>query len=296
MSVFPRTDIGDISVSRMIIGTNWLLGYTHCTAAKSRFIERMVTNPESIADIIEVFFKAGVDTIMCPHTQSCMFEAIREAEQRTGTKAIIISTPSFPTNPRTPFDGFDISESERILDEEAAKGVSICMPHTSTTDLMVDKCTREIRQMHSLCRLIRERGMIPGLSTHIPETVVYADETGLDVETYIQPFNYMGYLMQLEVDWVGRLIQNAKKPVITIKTMAAGQLRPYQAMTFCWNAIRDCDMVTVGTMAPEEAQELIELSLGIIERRPASSELQKTRSKASVTGSSSAQGKVGEER
>ena len=289
MSVFPRTYVGDVSVSRMIIGTNWFLGYTHCTAAKSRSVERMITNPGSIADIIETFFMAGVDTIMCPHTRTCMFEAITEAEQRTGTKAIIISTPSFPTNPRTPFDGFDMSECERILDEEAAKGVSICMPHTSTTDVLVDKCTREIRQMDSLCRLIRDRNMIPGLSTHIPETVVYADDTGLDVETYIQPFNYMGYLMQLEVDWVGRLIQHAKKPVITIKTMAAGQLRPYQAMTFCWNAIRDCDMVTVGTMAPEEARELVELSLDVIERRSVSSELQKTRSKASVTGSSSAQ-------
>jgi hypothetical protein len=136
--------------------------------------------------------------------------------------------------------------------------------------------------MDVLCKMIRERGMVPGLSTHIPETVVYADESGLDVETYIQPFNLMGYLMQLEVDWVGRLIQNAQKPVITIKTMAAGQIRPYQAMVFTWNAIRDCDMVTVGTMAPEEAQELVEMSLEILERRPVLGELQKTRSKSTV--------------
>jgi len=282
MSDFPRTMIGKLSVSRMIIGTNWFLGYTHCTVAKSISTERMVTNTNAIADIIEVFLKAGVDTIMCPHTKTCMFDAIHEAEQRVGTKAIIISTPSFPTTVRTPFDGFDLSESERILDEEVAKGVSICMPHTSTTDVMVDKCTREVRKMDMLCRLIRDRGMIPGLSTHVPETVVYADESGLDVETYIQIFNSMGFLMQLEVDWVGRLIQNAKKPVITIKSMAAGQIRPYQALTFSWNAIRECDMVTVGTMAPEEAKELIDLSLDILSRRPILAELQRTRSKSTV--------------
>jgi hypothetical protein len=266
----------------MIIGTNWFLGYTHCTAAKSTSVERMVTNVHAIADIIEVFFKAGVDTIMCPHTRTCMFDAIREAEQRTGVQAVIISTPSFTTNARTPFDGFDRGEAARILDGEAAKGVSICMPHTSTTDVMVDKCTREVRQMDTLCQMIRERGMIPGLSTHIPETVIYADETGLDVECYIQPFNLMGYLMQVEVDWVGRIIQNAKKPVMTIKTMAAGQIRPYQALTFTWNAIRDIDMVTVGTMAPEEARELVDLSLEILAHRPSSSPLQQTRSKATV--------------
>jgi hypothetical protein len=282
MSEFPRAMVGSVSTSRMIIGTNWFLGYTHCTAAKSTSVERIVTNVNAIADIIEVFFKAGVDTIMCPHTRTCMFDAIREAEQRSGVKAVIISTPSFTTNKRTPFDGFDLGEAERILDGEAAKGVSICMPHTSTTDVMVDKCTREVRQMDVLCRMIRERGMVPGLSTHIPETVVFADETGLDVESYIQPFNLMGYLMQLEVDWVGHIIKNARKPVMTIKTMAAGQIRPYQALTFVWNAIRDCDMVTVGTMAPEEARELVDLSLEILGRRLSSAPLQTTRSKATV--------------
>jgi hypothetical protein len=276
--------VGEVSTSRMIIGTNWFLGYTHCTAAKSRSVERIVMHPSAIADIIEVFFKAGVDTIMCPHTKTCMFDAIHEAEQRTGVQAVIISTPSFTTTPRTPFDGFDLSEAARILDEEAAKGVAVCMPHTSTTDVMVDKCTREVRQMDILCRMIRERGMTPGLSTHIPETVVFADETNLDVEAYIQPFNLMGYLMQLEVDWVGRIIQNARKPVMTIKTMAAGQIRPYQALTFTWNAIRACDMVTVGTMAPEEAQELIDLSLEILEHQPVDNPLQQTRSKATVMG------------
>ena len=284
MSVFPRTTVGGLSVSRMIVGTNWFLGYTHSTPGQSRWVNRFVNNPKSIADIIEVFLKNGVDTIMCPHTTTCMYEAIQEAEQRVGQKMIIIETPSFPTDKRTPFDGFDVGACERILDQEVTKGVSISMPHTSTTDIMVDKCLREVRQMDTICKLIRDRGMIPGLSTHIPETVIYADETGLDVETYIQPFNLMGFLMQLEVDWVGRIIRNAKKPVMTIKTMAAGQIRPYQAMTFTWNAIRDCDMVTVGTMAPEEAQELIDMSLEVLERRPISMELQKTRSKASVLG------------
>ena len=245
-------------------------------------MERLVTNPKSIADIIEVFLKNGVDTIMCPHTTTCMYDAIREAEQRVGRKLIIIETPSFPTNKRTPFDGFDIGECERILDEEVARGVAVSMPHTSTTDVMVDKCLREIRQMDTLCKLIRERGMVPDLSTHLPETIIYADETGLDVESYIQPFNLLGFLMHVEVDWAAHLIRNAKKPVMTIKTMAAEQIRPYQAMTFTWNAIRDCDMVTVGTMASEEAQELVDLSLKVLAGHHASGKLQKTRSKASL--------------
>ena len=54
---------------------------------------------------------------------------------------------------------------------------------------------------------------------------------------------------------------------MTIKPFAAGQVRPLQGLTFVWNTIRPQDMVTVGTMSPREAEEVIEMSFGILERR-----------------------------
>jgi len=32
--LFPRTTVGGVSLPRMIIGTNWFLGWSHTTAAK----------------------------------------------------------------------------------------------------------------------------------------------------------------------------------------------------------------------------------------------------------------------
>jgi hypothetical protein len=136
--------------------------------------------------------------------------------------------------------------------------------------------------MPQALRMIRERGMIPGLSTHMPESIIFADEADLDVETYVALYNSMGFLMQLEVDWISRIIHDAKKPVMTIKPLAGGQLRPFQGLSFVWNTIRDQDMVTVGTMTPREAEECIELSLSILDRRASTVELQETRSKKTV--------------
>ncbi len=130
--------------------------------------------------------------------------------------------------------------------------------------------------------MMRERGLIPGLSTHVPESIIFADESGLDVETYISLFNSMGFLMQVEVDWVAQVIRNAKKPVMTIKPMAAGQLRPFQALTFAWNAIRPQDMITVGTMTPKEAEELVEISMNILSKQAVTVKLQETRSKSTI--------------
>jgi hypothetical protein len=282
MNTFPRTTVGGVSLSRMIIGTNWFLGWSHTTRAKDDFIKENIADRKKIADIVEVYLRAGVDTIMGQIGHPPLADAIKEAQDRTGVKVIVVSTPSFPISPETPSKGFDLNAVQRILDKEVKLGATFCMPHQQTTDAMVDRCTRSIRQMDQLCKLIRERGLIPGLSTHMPESIVYADETHLDVETYISIYNSMGFLMQVEVDWIHRVIQDAQKPVMTIKPMAAGQLRPFQGLTFVWNTIRPQDMVTVGTMTTKEAAEVIEISMSILDRRQADVTLQETRSKSSV--------------
>lgn len=116
----------------------------------------------------------------------------------------------------------------------------------------------------------------------MPETIIYADETNVDTETYISIFNSMGFLMQVEVDWVARIIQNARKPVLTIKPLASGQLRPLQGLTFVWNSIRNQDMVAAGAMTPDEAKEIIEISFSILEKKFPQFQLQETRSKKSI--------------
>ncbi len=42
MNEFPRTKVGGVSLSRMIIGTNWFLGWSHTTAAKDQYIKENV--------------------------------------------------------------------------------------------------------------------------------------------------------------------------------------------------------------------------------------------------------------
>jgi hypothetical protein len=271
--------IGNVSMSRMIIGTNWFLGFTHTSAAKDKHVKEMMT-PQRIADIIEVFLDEGIDTIMGPLQIPILQEGIKEAEARTGRKLIIISTPALNWGD----DADAMAQTEKILDKELGLGARICMPHMFNTDALVDIRLRKIKNMDKYCQMIRDRGMIPGLSTHMPEAIVYADESGLDVETYLSIYNAAGFLMHLEIDWTHRLIWNAKHPVITIKPMAAGRLPPLVGLAFSWATIRDIDLVAVGTTTPDEAREVIEISRSILEGRAAGLELQKTRSKQTVTG------------
>jgi hypothetical protein len=79
MSEFPRTTVGGVSLSRMIIGTNWFLGFSHTSVAKDEFIKEHMDR-KRVADIMEVFVRAGVDTVMGLIQVPVLHEAVQEVQ------------------------------------------------------------------------------------------------------------------------------------------------------------------------------------------------------------------------
>lgn len=279
MNSFPRTIVGGVSVSRLIIGSNWLLGYSHTSAAKDRFIKSYQSR-DNIVAILKAFLAYDVDTMLGP-PDPILIEAANETEQQTGKRLIRILTPGFNIWAQRSASSSILAdkEPEEAFDICQKMGATFCLPHQMVTDALIDRRSKTIRDWDRYAGMIRARGMIPGLSTHMPEAVPYADGTGVDVETYTQLYNALGFLMQVEADWVMRIIRDARKPVITIKPLAAGRLLPPVGLAFVWNTIRDQDMVCIGTTTPDEATESVELSLDFIGRRIPNNELQSTRSK-----------------
>ena len=264
MQTFPRTEVGGMSLPRMLIGTNWLLGWSHTGAAADAAIREKFARPEDFWPVISTFLDAGVDAIMAPISTTPIAEAaIDWAEQKAGRKIIRIDTPAMNVD-----DSPEARrEAEKTIRHSAEIGSDFCLIHHTSVEQMVNKNLGAIPRLPDYLALIREAGMRPGLSAHMPEVIQYADRNEYDVETYIQIFNCMGFLMQIEVEGVARIIHAAKHPVMTIKPMAAGRCTPYVGLTFSWNAIRPCDMVTVGTNSAREAAEDIEISVSALEHR-----------------------------
>jgi hypothetical protein len=262
---FPRTTVSGVSLSRMIIGTNWILGWSHTGAAADAAIHHLNDSREAIAAILEVFLKRGVDTIMGPSNKNTMMmEAMKMAEDKAGHGIIRIETPIINV------DDNAAARREAEADIAACKkgGATFCFPHHVSAEQLVNKNTRTLTRLPDYTKMIRDHGMIPGLSAHMPELIVYSDANEYDVQSYIQIYNCMGFMMQIEIESVHNIIWNAKKPVMTIKPMAAGRTTPFVGLNFSWATIRPCDMVAVGCMTPWEAEEDIEFSLAALERRP----------------------------
>ena len=263
-SEFPRTKIGNLSVSRMIIGTNNVLGGSHRTKARDMHIKGLFQEREPVARLIEAYLEYGVDTIIgCLTETPFMIEGIKLAEDRTGKKVNYIQLGVFDMSDTAQAR----QEAKNYMKRCKDNGCDVFMPLHTCVEQLLDKHTKKIDRISDYLEMIRSLDMIPGLSAHMPEVIQYADENEYDVETYIQIYNAIGFLMQLEIEKVHRIIWHAKKPVLTIKPIAAGHLNPFVGLNFTWNTIRPQDMVAVGCMTPDEAHEVIEISKAALERR-----------------------------
>ncbi|MBR0226996.1 MAG: hypothetical protein IJQ62_01445 [Clostridia bacterium] len=264
MDLFPRTTVAGVSLSRLIIGTNWVLGWSHRTPAADRQIKSRYAEGSRAVPLLETFLSEGVDTIMGPLQQEqVMQDAVRETMEKTGKKLILIDTPVINVDDSAQ----GRSEARATIRRSREAGALFCLIHHSSAEQLVNKNLHKIVRLEDYTDMIRQEGMIPGLSAHMPELITYSDENGYDVETYIQIYNCMGFMMQEEIETVAAVIHSAKKPVMTIKPMAAGRTTPYVGLNFCWNTLRPCDMVTVGCFHPDEAAEDIEISRAALERR-----------------------------
>lgn len=267
MIQFPRTEVGGVSLPRMLAGTNWILGYSHTGPAADKMIQDRHAQPESVAEIMDAYMQYGIDAVMAPSFDqtSPLRRGMELTQERFGKKMIQIVTPAVNVDDSAAAR----AEAEAAIAKCAADGATFCLIHHAAAEQLVNKNTRTIDRLPDYLDMIRQHGMIPGLSAHMPELVLYSDLNHYDVETYIQIYNCMGFLMQIEVETINSIIWDAKKPVMTIKSMAAGRCTPFVGLTFNYSTIRPCDMVTVGAFTPDEVHADVEIAMAAIEHRRA---------------------------
>lgn len=262
--LFPRTEVGGVSLSRMIIGTNWMAGYSHTGDAANKMILDRNGDPKNLEPILETYLKYGIDTIMAPFgVLPHIMRAIQTVQEKTGKGFILVDTPTMNVDNNT----LARQEAQAIIEKSKKLGATFCFLHQNSVEQLVNKNTMTIDRLDDYTKMIRDAGLIPGLGAHMPEVIVYSDLNNYDVETYVQLYNCMGFLMQVEIETVHSVIWNAKKPVMSIKSMAAGRCTPFVGLNFSWATLRDCDMVTIGAFTEREAEEDIQISLEALSRR-----------------------------
>ena len=136
MKSFPRTEVAGVSLPRMLMGTNWVYGWSHTGAAADRNIVRMNSNREAIQQMLEAYLAYDINALMGPISDKPFtYDAIRAAEDKTGKGIILIDTPILNVDD-TP-EGR--REAERVLDKVQKGGATFCLIHHSSAEQLVNR-------------------------------------------------------------------------------------------------------------------------------------------------------------
>ncbi len=271
MRGLPTVQIGGLAISKVICGTNPFFGFSHFTRARDLWMKQYFTD-DRIKEIMGRACELGVNAVVSG-IQDRLHAILRDLRAE-GLEMHWICTPGG-------------NNAEEVMQGAVwcrDHDVEICMPHQMYTDNNLLPAQNDLLGYDRIAEKIRSLGMIPGLSTHRPETIVTMDRAGKDVEAYILPLNPIGFLCPFEVEWVQRIICNSSKPVITIKTMAAGRVTPEIGLPFALRAVKPTDPLALGFSSVQEVEEDLQLVRSVLSGRAEDMPLTTSRSKAVLGG------------
>ena len=268
-NMYPMIQLEKLKLSKIVCGTNQFLGITHRSnpfeilAHKFQYRE-----PITVAKyIIHLGHNHGVNCIVSSPRMK-IYNAIQIAEKELGSKIHWLCTPSV----RNTVKGLE-QDLFKQIEWCADHHVSVCMPHRIYTDMAMDMeqlviggITYEgkdvkfkgrwipVKSIRNECKIpypevaafIRDKGMIPGLSTHYIEAIEAVERNKYDASLIIQPLNKIGFESNTDPETLTKKIQSTKLQILNIKPMAAGRIPAREAFEYCLKRIKKNDFMAMG--------------------------------------------------
>jgi hypothetical protein len=86
---FPRTTVAGISLPRLLIGSNWIFGWSHKGHAADLFIKEQHSTTDATLAILNAFMQYGIDAWMAPFSSHPEALAkIRDIQDKIGKKLL----------------------------------------------------------------------------------------------------------------------------------------------------------------------------------------------------------------
>lgn len=245
---FPSVKIAGVTISKVIIGINSLLGWSHTSAGRDNWIRKFYT-PERIGEVFARCIELGLTAVFGPVYEK-LIVAIEHAERMTGIRLTFIGT-TFGRRETT-------DEQVRRLKEV---GAPFCLIHGGWTDTWEVENGR-LKDFERYLGMIRDAGLIPGVACHNGDRLSIVDKGGYDCEVFAIPVNKMGFLMNPSRDAVIKVVNECSKPVIAIKPLAAGRFDESGIENWLrWSlGVKGVVATAIGFMNSEEAEEDIAIA------------------------------------
>lgn len=243
-TMLPHGKIGDIAVSRILLGGNLLTHFTHSRDLK--YVYRLCAHYNTEQKIMETMALAenqGINTLVI-HTAPGVLDLLKRYREELGgaMQWIICPTTQVDQDPR----GY-----EAQIKELAAIGTEAVYLWGVTADRLVEG--GDIDAIARAVAIGREHGLPSGVGAHDLRVVQACEEHDIPADFYIQTFHHHNYpsaprpeeltAVYREVPgyWcrapqqVIDVMQDVEKPWIAFKIMAAGAIPPENALRHAFN-------------------------------------------------------------
>lgn len=237
---FGLFQVGGVKFPRLLFGTSPFIGAGQFGERAMRYYLEFYLNPRNITRLYLDSISRGLNAI---HVLSdpVIVRAVRDAVYSSGVGSFILAT----------INARNLEEELSLCEMVEADSIIV---HGSYTDLMSEKLGCILKEVK------RRFGDIPtGIATHLPgKTLPKILNLNInEVEVIMAPINPRGEFMEPDMNSTLEAISNSRrrgKKVIAMKPLAAGELKPREALRFLSDKV---DGVAVGITSLEELDELI---------------------------------------
>jgi len=252
MPELPAVHLGDLAVSRLIVGGNPFSGNSHQSAALSAEMRDYYT-VERIKATLRDCEEEGINTFLGRadnHIQRMLVEHWNEGGKIQWIAQTAPERASLPDNVR----------------QVAGTGAKCCYVHGGQCDRLV--AAGELDPIREALEVGRELGLVMGVAGHDPDTHRQVVRHDLGAQFHCCSFYNLGgergesYLPE-DRDAMTALARQLGIPVVGYKIMAAGRNEPEEAFSYAFSRLRPTDAVCVGVFPkhrPDEVRQCAELT------------------------------------
>lgn len=240
----PCGKIGNLQISRMLLGGNLLTHFTHSRDLK--YVYRLTENyntEEKIIETLALSEQHGVNALVI-HTVPWALEVLRRHRRENGGKMQWIICPTAAVAP-----GMD--EYRKSVEELVNNGTEAIYLWGVHGDRLVDE--GKIDLINEAVEVAKEFGVPSGVGGHDLRVIEACEENGIEADFYIKTFHHHKYPSSPRADEItgpynelpgywcsdpektAEVMAKVKKPWIAFKVMAAGAIPPKDAFQYVFD-------------------------------------------------------------
>lgn len=276
VSTLPQGKIGDLEVSRMLLGGNLLTHYTHSRDLKYVYnLCAHYNTDEKIMETMAIAEENGVNTLVI-HTVPSAMNTLRKYRRERGGKMQWIICPTEPIEP-----GLEkYTKQVRELADNGTEAIYVWGVHADR--LVAEGKTDLIAEAVEVAKL---QGVPSGVGAHDLKVVMECEKHNVGADFYIKTFHHHGYpsaprpeqLKGPHSEMPGYWCRDPKetidfmktveKPWIAFKIMAAGAIPPRDAFQYVFDSGADHILVGMFDFEIVEDAGIAREALANVERK-----------------------------